>query len=309
MEGVSPFDYLSFISTISICLTFSIVYVLGLYILSPSSRRYERNHPNVIRRRFISVFIVCSLIYLFLKHTCNPNININAWLGFRTNISSIWKLFCYPILLTLMLYLGPIIQWVDLFDWRYYKYNWKYHFLCRNQNERLIFIRNYLVAPFTEEFVFRSSILCLLYSHVSLFSAIFLSPLFFGLAHFHHMVEHFKQNHHEKHNRLSAMTIILIHLFQFSYTYIFGVYSSFLFIRTGHFVPSFIIHTLCNGLGIPDVMNLIDMQDGQAYRKFFYMVCYVIGLWLFSMNLYFLTQSNLYYSNDSSIAIYRHWSH
>jgi prenyl protein peptidase len=122
------------------------------------------------------------------------------------------------------------------------------------------------------------------------------------------MLEHFKQNHHEQKNRLSAMTIILIHLFQFSYTYIFGVYSSFLFIRTGHFIPSFITHTLCNALGIPDVMNLIDMQDGQVKRKFFYMLCYLIGLWLFSTNLFFLTQSNFYYSVDSSIVIYRHWS-
>jgi len=207
-----------------------------------------------------------------------------------------------------MLYFGPIIQWIDLFDWKYYKYNWRYHLSYHYVNEKFIFIRNYFVAPFTEEFVFRSSILCLLYSHITLFSAIFYSPLFFGLAHFHHMLEHFKQNHHEKHNPLSPMTIILIHLFQFSYTYIFGVYSSFLFIRTGHFIPSFIVHTLCNALGIPDVMNLIDMQDGQAKRKFFYMLCYLIGLWLFSTNLHFFTQTNFYYSNDSSVVIYRHWS-
>ena len=156
--------------------------------------------------------------------------------------------------------------------------------------------------------MFRSSILCLLYLHVSLFSAIFLSPLFFGLAHFHHMIEHFKQNNHERNNRLSAMTIILIHLFQFSYTYIFGVYSSFLFIRTGHFIPSFIVHTLCNSLGIPDAIHLVDMQDKRTKRKVLFIICYLFGLWLFSMNLFFLTQSKFYYSNDSNIVTYRHWS-
>lgn len=150
MDDASPFDYLSFISTIIICLTFSVIYVLGLYLLSPSSRRYERNHPNVIRRRFCAVFIVCLLIYLFLLRKCNPNVNINTWLGFRNNIFSIWKLIFYPIFLTLMLYFGPIIQWIDLFDWKYYKNNWRYHFSFRNTNERLIFVRNYLVAPFTE---------------------------------------------------------------------------------------------------------------------------------------------------------------
>ena len=123
------------------------------------------------------------------------------------------------------------------------------------------------------------------------------------------MLEHFKQNHSEqRHYRLSAMNIILIHLFQFSYTYIFGVYSAFLFIRTGHFFPSFAAHALCNSLGIPDVMNLIAFNDGQAKRKFFYMVCYIIGLWLFATNLYVLTQSNYYYSNTSSFVIYRNWS-
>jgi prenyl protein peptidase len=150
--------------------------------------------------------------------------------------------------------------------------------------------------------------LCILYSHISLFSAIFISPLFFGLAHFHHMLEHFNQNSHTSHTRMSTMTIILIHLFQFSYTYIFGVYSSFLFIRTGHFIPSFIVHTLCNSLGVPDINNLLDMHDKHKKRKFILAICYLIGLWLFSINLFFLTQSKFFYSNDSSKIIYRHWS-
>ena len=150
MDEPFPFDYLSYSSTIIISLTFSIVYVLGLYLLSPSSRRYERNHPHVIFRRFCAVFLVCALIYLFLRSTAQSTGNLNACLGFRTDVASIWKLFVYPIFLTLMLYFGPIIQWIDLFDWRYYRFNWRYHFTCRNRNEQLIFIRNYLVAPFTE---------------------------------------------------------------------------------------------------------------------------------------------------------------
>ena len=147
MDDVSPLGYLSFTSTIIICLTFSIVYVLGLYILSPSSHRYERNRSNVICRRILAVFIVCLLIYFSLKYMSNPNTNINTWLGFRTNITSIWTLLFYPILLTLILYLGPIIQWIDSSD---FLYNWKCCLPYYNTNEQLIFIRNYIVAPFTE---------------------------------------------------------------------------------------------------------------------------------------------------------------
>jgi hypothetical protein len=151
MDDAAPFDYLTWTSSISICLAFSIVYVLGLYILSPSTQRYERNHPNVIRRRFLAVILVCSIIYLYLKHTCNPRVNIHQWLGFRFDFVSLWTLLIYPILLTLMLYMGPIIQWLILCDWRYYRYNWKYlQLLYRRTNEQLIFIRNYLIAPFTE---------------------------------------------------------------------------------------------------------------------------------------------------------------
>jgi len=295
--------------SVSICFIFAIIYVLGLYVLSPSTYRYDRNHPHVIRRRIFSVFIVCSLIYIFLYKTSNTKTNINEWLGFRKlkTISSIWTLILYPIILTLMLYFGPLVQWIDIFHWKYYRKYWKNYLPYFDGNDRHIFIRNYLVAPFTEEFVFRSSILCLLYPHISTFSAIFISPLFFGLAHFHHMVEHFNRNHQENHNRLTALNIIFIHLFQFSYTYVFGVYSSFLFIQTGHFLPSFLVHTLCNGLGLPDIGSLIHMQ-GVWLKKCFFYTCYLVGVWLFYTSLFSLTQSKLFYSNNNNNVIYRNWS-
>jgi succinate dehydrogenase hydrophobic anchor subunit len=157
MDDISPFDHLSVFSSVSICLTFSVAYVLALYVLSPSKQRYERNHSNVICRRLLAVFIICSLIYLFLIHTCNPNIDINLWLGFRTNISSVWTLFFFPCLLTLMLYTGPIVQWLVLSDWRYSKAHWNYYLSHWSINERLIFIRNYLAAPFTEGKVIQRS--------------------------------------------------------------------------------------------------------------------------------------------------------
>ena len=150
MDDASPFDYLSLYSCVSICLTFSIAYILALYLLSPSTHRYERNHSKVIYRRCLAVTIVCSLIYLFLKHSCNPNVDLNAWLGLRTDVSSVWTLLAYPTLLLFMLYLGPILQWLVLFDWKYYQAHLRYHCSSWNTNERLIFLRNYLVAPLTE---------------------------------------------------------------------------------------------------------------------------------------------------------------
>ena len=45
-------------------------------------------------------------------------------------------------------------------------------------------------------------------------------------------------------------------LFQFAYTTIFGMYSAFLFIKTGHFAAPFIVHAYCNFMGFPDFMEV-----------------------------------------------------
>lgn len=121
------------------------------------------------------------------------------------------------------------------------------------------------------------------------------------------MLEHFYLNTREKHRRIPALNILLLHLFQFTYTYIFGVYSSFLFLRTGHFLPSFLVHALCNGLGLPDLASLVDRRDRNLMKKLFFALSYVIGVCLFSTNLFFLTQSRFYYATESSI-LYRHWT-
>ena len=46
------------------------------------------------------------------------------------------------------------------------------------------------------------------------------------------------------------------YLFQFAYTTVFGMYSAFLFIKTGHFAAPFIVHAYCNFMGFPDFMEV-----------------------------------------------------
>jgi intramembrane prenyl-peptidase len=41
--------------------------------------------------------------------------------------------------------------------------------------------------------------------------------------------------------------------FQLLYTTVFGWYSSFLFIRTGHLAAPFLAHAFCNHMGFPPV--------------------------------------------------------
>ena len=55
--------------------------------------------------------------------------------------------------------------------------------------KEMIWIRNYIVAPCSEELVFRACTLALLLQCTEPFRAVFMCPLFFGAAHLHHMLE------------------------------------------------------------------------------------------------------------------------
>ena len=87
---------------------------------------------------------------------------------------------------------------------------------------------------------------------------------------------------------------LTVSLFQFGYTTIFGAYSAYLFMRTGHFVAPFIAHAFCNHMGFPDFQEVL-MQTGP--KKTFLIGMYIVGLvsWVLLMPL--LT-SPTWYSND-----------
>lgn len=74
---------------------------------------------------------------------------------------------------------------------------------------------------------------------------------------------------------MEKKTAIIISFFQFFYTSIFGIYSAFLFVRTGHFVAPFIVHAFCNHMGFPDIHELINQREP---KRFIFMVLYVLGL-------------------------------
>lgn len=58
--------------------------------------------------------------------------------------------------------------------------------------KELIWIRNYVVAPLSEELVFRACMLVLIIHCTRPMTAVFVCPIFFGAAHLHHMVEQVK---------------------------------------------------------------------------------------------------------------------
>lgn len=155
-----------------------------------------------------------------------------------------------------------------------------------NYCQNLLWIRNHVVAPLSEEFTFRACMLPLLLQSFSPLTSIFITPLFFGvgkmphimlsynaitlfiLAHLHHMIERLRTGMDKK-------TAIIISFFQFFYTSIFGIYSAYLFMRTGHFVAPFIVHAFCNHMGFPDIPDLISQAEP---KRCIFLIVYVLGL-------------------------------
>lgn len=161
----------------------------------------------------------------------------------------------------------------------------KYEFIKENSTDFVV-LRNYLVSPFTEEFVFRSCMIPLVYQVLGGFYSMLVTPLFFGVAHLHHIIEGYFVT------RLPLDILIAQHLFQFSYTYLFGIYSSYLFMRTGNFYASFASHVFCNFMGFPNINDLLYEFDRRA--TIVIVVSYLVGFVSFFCIIDFGTEPGFY---------------
>ncbi|QRW25420.1 CAAX prenyl protease 2 [Rhizoctonia solani] len=109
------------------------------------------------------------------------------------------------------------------------------------------------LSPLTEELVFRSCIVgAAKLAGIGHKKIIFLTPLWFGLAHIHHG--------HEQYNRLgrtrkALQRTLVIATVQLGYTTLFGWYASFLFLRTGSVITPTLAHAFCNVMGMPTVQD------------------------------------------------------
>lgn len=102
--------------------------------------------------------------------------------------AGIFESIIYPLLLTMVLFLGPISMQISS---NYKRFLTEPCFWKSNLNN-LIWWRNHIVAPISEEFTFRACMLPAMLQCIHPITAVFVCPLFFGIAHFHHISERFK---------------------------------------------------------------------------------------------------------------------
>ncbi|XP_063801217.1 CAAX prenyl protease 2 isoform X2 [Pseudophryne corroboree] len=247
-----------------------------------------RDHPAVIKRRFTSVLVVSLLSPLFLwvwKEVTGIKTGaaILSLMGFR--LEGLLTATILPLLLTMILFLGPLVHlsldcpW-DFIDGLKVAFDLRFWMLCVTD---MRWLRNQVIAPLTEELVFRACMLPMLVPCTSPGTAIFTCPLFFGIAHFHHVIEQlrFRQG--------TIVNIFLSAAFQFSYTAVFGAYTAFIFIRTGHFIGPVLCHSFCNYIGFPAIFTALDHPQRTTILFF-----YILGVVLFFLMLYPVTDPSLY---------------
>ena len=135
--------------------------------------------------------------------------------------------------------------------------------------------------------MFRACMVPILLGHYSVNQAVLISPLFFGIAHLHHMIERIRKGQ-------SVLGSFLVSLFQFAYTTIFGMYSALIFARTGHFAAIFVVHSYCNFMGFPDVTEVLGFE---TKKRVLISGVYVLGLILFCYLLNPVLNLQVYQNN------------
>ena len=323
----------------SYCTLLAVSYVGSLYVLVPPSvRNLPRDHPTQIQYRSLACLVVCvvAVYYTDTIHNTsivfcssplqfkrwNPN-NIVVVLGVVAHLSLLY--FGSSIAYVLRLYhtyrttttttrssnstrsvsvststsastSTTFSSLVQVFRWQVWSS------LVPDSYELLwIALRNYVLAPLTEEIVFRGCmvpVLLLAFSKASsseedttsdtsstLSSSTvvrrqvsLIAPLFFGVAHLHHAWTRLAQKDGGNGRRA---TIVLSTVVQFLYTTVFGAYVSYAYLRTGSLLAVILGHAYANWRGLPDLTFVHHPPQGLVRYRRGILVCYGIGIVLF----------------------------
>ncbi|KAL1746857.1 hypothetical protein HDZ31DRAFT_33264 [Schizophyllum fasciatum] len=287
--------------------TFALSYVGSLYVVkegrlrfatgsSPELQRRGRDDPEVIRTRlravtFSSVFSVLLLLYI-----CSMDyLTWRALLGFAlpvppfstfvsfspVGVISNTLRFYLPYFLIPILYTGPIYV---IYLRKRLPFQARSPGLVPSLQSivgNAVGVRNYVVAPITEEIVFRACIVAV-YSlcGAARWKIVWGAPLWFGMAHLHHAWEAY--------NNLGRTAdalkrALLQTAFQFLYTTLFGAYCVDIFLLSGNIVAPVSAHVVANFMGMP--MLGYDQRTLPNNRRSI-TAMYYLGIILFAAGMY-----------------------
>ena len=261
------------------CILVSILYVLSIYIGVPN---LPRDFPSVVRARMRNAILYTIMVMLVINYdlydpktsNCPTFLELIGISSYRITAAAL-----LPLLLTVILFLGPIVQYTMEGCNILSPYFWM-------DKDKMLTFRTLVIAPVTEEVVYRGCMFPLLHSAFGV-SAIVICPLIFGLAHLHHFFEWFKDEDNFINFQIAIATLkntILGVIIQALMTFVFGVYSTFLLWRTCNIISPIICHAFCNGMGPPPIQNISSTKGSSCI-----IATYIIGLVMFIFLLLPLT--------------------
>lgn len=219
----------------------------------------HRDAPSVIRARIRAVSSACvisSVVVLYIILT----------FGHASALEALHLLGWWPIqlldivktlLLCMILFIGPLFE-QGVAKGRFWSWIKGEH--IRETLGSWIGWRNLIAGPVSEELMFRSLVIPLhILAKVDPTRIVFITPLYFGIAHIHHFYE-FVLTHPES----PLLAAFVRTLLQFTYTSLFGFFAAFVFLRTGSLYAAIIAHSFCNWTGLPRFWGRLKVEAGES---------------------------------------------
>jgi prenyl protein peptidase len=273
----------------------SCFFVGSVYVMVPGKvRQLSRDNALHIKYRLMASFTIASIaVIAYPSIVCSNEESYGIYsspayqkLGFTWNTSVLLR----SSLHTIILYLGSIVANLLLM---YSIIHFEGDTNRRSRDASILYaefkelcidpaiypvwpqIRNIWIAPIVEEVVFRGCMIGPMDASISNKSLIiWIVPLFFGVAHIHHAYLRLQQG-------FPWRSIVFSTTFQFIYTTLFGVYATYLFVRTNSLPAVIIPHQLCNYMGLPD-LSFFQTRFGRLSILYPYrwiiMTFYLIGI-------------------------------
>lgn len=249
-------------------------FVGSLYAMPRRVRDLPRNDPTHVAWRIAAVSCVCAvspLVYavaMFCMDAHHPW-GFRQWLGAAPQCNGLSAVgTCVAAMQAL--FLGPLVQQVMHQAGGLPTRNaWAWDMRS---------LRDFIVAPFAEEWIFRFTILPVyLASGYSVAGALTQTAVWFGLAHVHH----FRDMRRRGVSSSQALVSVLV---QLSYTSVFAWLCGHFAAHTGSMLGATLMHALANVYGLPQVGFLADLARGHGVgRNGALLVAYLCGVAAFVM--------------------------
>lgn len=246
-------------------------------------RNKARNHPSNVRLRFFAAAlnnICCLVLTYFLLHTWRNESSPPVFIEMGFSIQRLTYVILFPTFLTILLYFGSL---VTLYFAGNFTITWN------DTVGDICWIRTAIMAPITEEMSFRACSATLFRHCFGRTTTTFVSPLFFSLAHLHHISDDRKMG-------LSLKGALMLRMFQASYTYLFGVYATHLFLSTGNILAPILTHSICNCFGLPNIDVVSKLPE---LRRMPAAVAHFCGFLMWISLLPTLTDARIYSSTHN----------